>query len=462
MTTNDSPRIYNLFPRLIGKINQWGDHIDRIKYMGFNWLYVNPIQYTGFSGSAYSVKEYFRLDPLFAVDEKDKLSWNSLRAIIEQCHHAGIKFMLDLVINHCAIDSELITDHPTWFTEKWGIIEDVTDRVIKFFEPDQEPVIDEFPPSEYHLEKRLANPYAIDPADSRRITIWGDLAEIIYEEPHQKEILAYWKTLIDFLLDVGVDGFRCDAAYMIKPEIWGELIEYTKLKSPDFLFVAETLGCTLAQCEDVSGAGFDYIYNSSKYWDFTQPWAVKQYNEFRELAPSISFPESHDTPRLAAETGGREDIQKFRYLFAAFFSAGISLPLGYEFGFVKKMDVVAMGPADWENKNFDISEFIRGVNLFKKQFSCLMEDGNMVHLPYSDSNILLLRKMSLQKTQQILLIYNKDWYKSHWVILGDIRKYLDLDKSISRVEITGEIFSINKNSFNLELAPNEFMLLFQG
>ena len=39
------------------------------------------------------------------------------------------------------------------------------------------------------------------------------------------------------------------------------------------------------------------------------------------MAPSISFPESHDTPRLAAETGVSEAAQRQRYALAALFSA---------------------------------------------------------------------------------------------------------------------------------------------
>jgi starch synthase (maltosyl-transferring) len=47
-------------------------------------------------------------------------------------------------------------------------------------------------------------------------------------------------------------------------------------------------------------AGFDYFFNSSKWWDFREPWALEQHEEVRRIAPSISFPETHDTARLAA------------------------------------------------------------------------------------------------------------------------------------------------------------------
>ncbi|MBW5381606.1 alpha-amylase, partial [Brachyspira hampsonii] len=51
---------YNLFPPLLGHIKNWYSHIDRIKNMGFEWVYINPITYPGFSGSLYATKYYYK------------------------------------------------------------------------------------------------------------------------------------------------------------------------------------------------------------------------------------------------------------------------------------------------------------------------------------------------------------------------------------------------------------------
>ena len=65
--------IYNLFPLLAGKAGQWAGHLKRASEMGFNWVFVNPIQLPGFSGSLYSIKDYFQINPLF-VDEESPVS----------------------------------------------------------------------------------------------------------------------------------------------------------------------------------------------------------------------------------------------------------------------------------------------------------------------------------------------------------------------------------------------------
>ena len=103
----------------------------------------------------------------------------------------------------------------------------------------------------------------------------------------------------------------------------------------------------------LKGAGFDYLFNSAKWWDFRSPWLLEQYDLYRQVAPTIAFPESHDTERLAIELGDPEPPElarhyRLRYLFAATFSSGVLMPMGYEYGCRTRMDVVASRPGDWE------------------------------------------------------------------------------------------------------------------
>ena len=56
--------VYNLFPLLAGPFPRWKEHLGRASTMGFNWVFLNPIQLPGASGSLYSIADYFRLNPL--------------------------------------------------------------------------------------------------------------------------------------------------------------------------------------------------------------------------------------------------------------------------------------------------------------------------------------------------------------------------------------------------------------
>lgn len=455
-------RIYNLFPRLAGQIDKWYNFLRLIHDMEFNWIYVNPINYPGFSGSLYSIKDPFKLNPLFVPkDIDDSNSWNVLKEFIDKCHEYEVRFMVDLVINHLAIDSELLKEHPEWFKRKWILKNKDTQQIVRIFEGNVEPN-DTLPPKEFIIEKAIANPYAIDPADARKITIWGDLAEIDFEtNVDLQNLIQYWKKYIEFCLNLGIDGFRCDAAYKIPSDVWTSIINHAKSQNNNLIFFAETLGCTLKECEAITKAGFDYICSSSKWWDFTSPWCVEQYNQFRNYAPSISFPESHDTPRLAYETNNKIDVQIFRYLFAAFFSAGVLIPIGYEYGFKQKLDVVQTIPEDWEEINFDITPSIKGINHWKANYRCLNEDGEITHFYYHNLGVLLLRKTSLDKNQYMFLIYNKDWHNNNHVYLEDLRHYLNLDTDIMQIFLDKAPELILDVKYEKNMLPNEYILLFQ-
>jgi starch synthase (maltosyl-transferring) len=385
-----------------------------------------------------------------------------LRVFIGQCHDKGLKFMHDLVINHTSIDSGLIEEHPGWYVTKWVVAKRSDGRVILQSPVDRPPDKRHFSDKGYIIETRVAHPSAIDPNDSRKVTIWGDLAEIDNRASSDLEgLIEYWQGLVDFYLDLGMDGFRCDAAYKMPGTTWKNIIGHARKKNPDVLFVAETLGCKMDELEETVKAGFDYIFNSSKYWDYTAAWAPEQYELFRKYAPSISFPESHDTARLAAETNGRIDVQKFRYLFAAFFSAGIMMPVGYEFGFKKELNVVTTRPKDWEQPLFDLSEFITKVNAFKQRFRCLNEDGPMKHFEYGNKAILVLRKTSPDGNQHLLLVYNKDWHVVQQAPLDDIGYFLDLGTPVTKVgpEMDDEPFE--GNAVKESLGPNEYRFFLQ-
>src|SRR5664280_1521107 len=116
-------RIYNLFPLLAGKFHQWEPHLERAVQMGFNWLFVNPVQRTGRSGSLYSIADYFALNPLL-VDATSSLSESQqFQAVLAKAHGLGLSVIVDLVINHCAIDAPLVSKEPQWFLREAGKVQ---------------------------------------------------------------------------------------------------------------------------------------------------------------------------------------------------------------------------------------------------------------------------------------------------------------------------------------------------
>ena len=357
-------RIYNLYPSLIGPIARWTEHLPRIAAMHFDWVYLNPFQETGYSGSLYAVKSYERLNPLFRGDARapdDAL----LRGFVNEARSHGLAVMMDLVVNHTARDAELTVTHPEWYR--------------------------------HDEQGAIASPSAANPDDTREIKLWTDLAELDFRPRAERAaMIRYFTEVVRHYAGLGFRGFRCDAAYKVPAEVWSEIIAAAREVEPDAMFAAETLGAPIEAVAQLRPAGFDYLFNSSKWWDFHSPWLLDQYERFRHIAPSIAFPESHDTPRLSAELTGRSDAEieaeyRFRYLFAAFFSSGVLMPVGYEFGFARRLDVVMTRPQHWEAPRFDLSSFIAEVNAMKAALPVLNEEGPERALAGGGTTVGLIR-----------------------------------------------------------------------
>lgn len=383
-------RIYNLFPRLAGRLSDWQAHLRRAAAMGFDWIFVNPIQRTGRSGSLYSIADYHGIDPVFLDPESSAAPAEQVRAMTARAEELGLRLMIDLVINHCAIDSPLVQRHPEWFVRQGGQIE---------------------------------HPFCVEP-DGHKV-VWYDLAQLDHgQSPAGEALLDYCVGIVEELIGLGFSGFRCDAAYQLPQRVWQQLIERIRRAHPQTVFVAETLGCSPQQTMQTAAAGFDAIFNSAKWWDFESPWLLEQYELTRQVAPSIAFPESHDTPRLFAETGGNLNAQKQRYLFAALFSAGVMMPIGYEYGFRKPLHVVETRPSDWEQPAIDLCDFIARVNRIKTQYPLFSEETLIQRLDSPNPALLILWKASTRGHGQALLVINKDpWHRQHFYC-EDLYRYV--------------------------------------
>ena len=416
--------IYNIFPRLAGTLAKWNDHIGRAAEMGFDWIYVNPIQRTGASGSLYSLADYFSINPTFLDADSALAPDEQVRAMTARVHAAGLKIMTDLVINHCAVDSALTREHPEWF--KRG--------------PDG----------------RVAN--AACEHNGERV-VWQDLAQFDHEHTRDPEgLYRYCLRVVEHLLGLGFDGFRCDAAYQVPQHVWRRLIHEIKARGQHTVFVAETLGCTADQTKETARAGFDFVFNSSKWWNFNDWWLIEQYNLIRETAPSIGFPESHDTPRLAAELNGNVAGLKQRYLFAALFSAGVMMPMGYEYGFCTSLHVVTTTPANWEETGIDLTTFIQQVNVLKKCFPVFHEESPLSILPNNNPNVLLMWKASTQHHDEALLILNKDPWNQQEFFAENLRQFIQSGKPLEDVSPEFQLEYIHE-PFHYVLRPGQSIVL---
>jgi starch synthase (maltosyl-transferring) len=374
-------RIYNLFPTLAGSIAEWAAQLPRIAAMGFNAVYINPFHDTGFSGSLYAVKDHYSLHPRFRGDARGSAD-QLLRAFTMAAQRHGLRVIMDFVVNHTAKDSELTAQRPQWFARD--------------------------------AAGEIRSPFAVDPDDPEKKTVWGDLAELDYRPPQRDEIVAYFAELVHHYIELGFRGFRCDAAYKVPATVWRKLIDAAKARDPDVVFLAENLGASEEEVLALDGAGFDYLFNSLKWWDFESPWLLDQYEKYRHIARSIAFPESHDTERLVTEllaAGFPEDQIEARYrqayAFSATFSTGVMMPMGFEFGWSRRISVVPNGEEQHpEPARFDLQPFIASVNRMKAAVLALNEEGPQCRLSRPDDPLLVLLRQTESGDDRALVLVN--------------------------------------------------------
>ena len=200
--------------------------IDRMDYLndgdpnsglslGIEGIWLSPI-FVSPSYHKYDCSDYYKIDPKFGTME-------DLQELVDLCHARGVQIILDFVINHTA------TNHP-WFKEFKSAHQnfDVDNKYYDFysFSSTQE--------DGYH---------ALGNGEYYEGHFSGEMPELNYDNPEVRQAMV---DAAKFYLDMGVDGFRFDAAKYIyygeeTPNIdfWNWYMGELRKIKPDIYTVAE-------------------------------------------------------------------------------------------------------------------------------------------------------------------------------------------------------------------------------
>jgi glycosidase len=201
------------------------------------------------------------------------------------------------------------------------------------------------------------------------------------------QVIEYWQSL-------GVDGFRCDMAHMVPPEMWSWTIAQAHRRDPGVFFMAEAYNDDPAKVPgtdpvvsqlnfgrgnvlfDLLDAGFNAVYDAPVYRALKRiydgsGWANDIDQEITDpfiCHNSVRYAENHDEVRLAApsEWGGA-GLNVGRPVSAILYGlscGGIMLYNGQEVG-EPGMGAEGFGGDDARTTIFDywsMPEFVKWVN----------------------------------------------------------------------------------------------------
>jgi len=349
------PRTYELFPLMAGPVESaggpdWHRHAERAAGLGFDWIALAPFQTPGRAGNVYAVADPCSLHPVLrpATGGSDVEALGRFCAALDA---AGVRVMMDLLPHELAPDAAVVAARPDWF------------------EP--------------------------------RASAAGDVACTRWEAPEARAgMTAWWRDVLRFHLDAGVRGFRCHAAQRVPAEVWAELIAGARERRADALFAALAPGAERRALRPLPEAGFDYLHNSFRWWDLRSRWLIEELDALRAMAASVSYPESLGSGRLARdlEAADAETLAahyRLRLQLAAVLSAGLSVPMGYEYGFESSPDPVRGEPGDWTRgcnaRRIDITDFVARVNRMKASHPAFNREGPQRLVAGLDGAVGLLR-----------------------------------------------------------------------
>jgi starch synthase (maltosyl-transferring) len=137
------------------------------------------------------------------------------------------------------------------------------------------------------------------------------------------------------------------------------------------------------------------------------------------------------------------------------------MPIGYEFGFKKKLDVVSTRPADWETASFDIQRFIEQVNKLKMQNPLLHGEGRLKTVTTDRDTLALERRSQQAPGQKGWIFINKSKDKHTAVTLEGIA--LGSQHHLNRI-CRSENYSpeLTASGQPIMLDPSEVVLLLES
>ena len=273
--------------------------IDKVPYLrdlGITGLYLTPI-FEANSNHKYNTKDYRKVDPAFGTNE-------TLRQLVDICHGAGIRVMLDGVFNHTG------TDIPMW----QDVMEKGQDSECADWY-----MINEWPVTLGHSTK------------DGRFYSFAFSDQMPKLDTNHPAVQQYLLDIVQFWMEeFDIDGLRLDVGNEISHRFLKQLRYMTKAKKPDFYFLGEIWHDSM---DWLRGDEYDAVMNYplstaiNNFWVFDDwkkeefEYAInKSFTTYMQQANDVLFNllDSHDTDRLMHRLGNDLDVfyQQLAVLYA--------------------------------------------------------------------------------------------------------------------------------------------------
>lgn len=447
--------------------------------LGCNGIWLMPIM-PSTTYHKYDVVDYLDIDPEYGTLE-------DFKTLIAACHERGIDVIIDLVMNHTSSQNE-------WFKQAISYLQGL--------EAGEEPDAGECPYVEYYnFAKEKSGGYYEVPG-----TEWYYEAQFWSEMPDlnlgSEAVRNEFEEIVDFWLDLGVDGFRLDAAKefysgadsknievlswfhdmvmekkedaYIVAEVWNDLSVYSK-------YYASGVSCFDFNFADSDGIIANTIKHTGSVNATTygrQLVALQDtLTEYREDYIDAPFYTNHDLARSAGYYSGdySENQTKIAQAMNLFMSGSAFLYYGEELGMKgagkdenkrapmywsteasegmcdgpKDMDTVKMKYGSQEEQETDgnsIYNYVKEVIRLRNMYPVISHGTVAVEEALTGENICAIRKA--YDGEEVLILFNIS-ENEEVVDLSGIQVQSDAPKIGGMLLTTGEATALDGESLTM-------------
>ena len=281
----------------LAEIIKWIPHIREI---GCNAVLLSPVLQSRSHG--YDVTDYFRVDSRIGSNAE-------FRSLTDAFHEAGIRVVLDSVLNHCGRD--------------FFAFRELQNGDRKY--------ADWFSGVDFSRESPLGDPFTYD--------TWSGYFELVKFNLKNDETSAYLLDAVRFWIDeFAVDGLRLDAANVMDFGFMRKLRQVTEGKKEDFWLMGEVVSGDYA-----AWVAPDLLHSVTNYKLYKALYSSHNNQNLFELAHSVqesvprhglplyAFLDNHDQPRIASNVA---DVAYLKTLYTLLYTLpGLpSLYYGSEWG----------------------------------------------------------------------------------------------------------------------------------
>jgi predicted glycogen debranching enzyme len=400
-----------------------------INDLGCSIIHLLPVNPTptvyarmGRFGSPYAALDFTAVNPELAEFDLEATPLQQFLELVDEVHKQEARVFIDIAINHTGWAAKLHETHPEWIKRN----EDNT----------------------------IHQPGAWG-------TVWEDLTELDHSN---KELWIYLADVFLTWCERGVDGFRCDAGYMIPEPAWVYITAKVRENYPDTIFLLEGLGGPWATTESLLNTGnLNWAYS-----ELFQNYDKEQITQYLDYSAGVSasqglmihYAETHDNLRLAEKS---TTWASMRTALSALLShnGAFGFTNGVEWFADEKIFVHRNSALNWGSADNQVKE-ISSLNALLKGHPAFHDQSSFSVISNSSEHTLTAIRIDRDGKNPLLVVINlncEDEVKSR-LSLENLPEAL---KDVSYDFLTGEYQGIQRPNHSLELSlrPGQVLCLGQ-